>query len=380
MNYVIIDVETTGAANGTKGNPFSASNNLVLSGIKLGTVCYLVQGNPKIEFDNIPKDYRMVGTNIKFDLHWLRRYGIALPKLIWDCQYAQYCIERQKQSYISLDHCLEFYGYPPKLDVVRTEYWDKGIDTDEVPLDILREYLEADLIKTEQVYKAQLNYLADKPELYRLILLGMKDILITCEMEWNGLYYNVEASLLKGRETTYEIEQIDSELSGFVDGVSLNFNSNDHLSAFLYGGTINEKYREVYYQTLKSGEVKRKERWSIRQIQLPTIVKPIKGSEVLKQGFYAVNEDTLIKCAAKANKKGKQIIELLLKRAKLEKLQSSYFEGIPKLYYEMGWVNNILHGTLNHGITRTSRIASSKPNQQNIPDEARVFLQTRFQT
>ena len=380
MKYVIVDVETTGATNGTKGNPFSASNNLVLSGIRYKSICKTVSGNPRVEFSMLDKGLRWVGTNIKFDLHWLRRHGISLPAIIWDCQYAQYCIERQKQSYISLDHCLEFYGYPPKLDVVRTEYWDKGIDTDEVPLEILSEYLEGDLIKTEQVFKAQLNYLADKPELYRLILLGMDDILVTCEMEWNGLYYNLEASLLEGRKTSLVIEEIDAELRKYADGFDLNFNSNDHISAFLYGGVVKDKYREVYYQTLKSGEVKRKERWSIRELQFPALVPHIKGTEVAKGGYYAVNEDTLIKAAVKANKKGKHVIDLLLKRAKLEKLQSSYYEGIPKLYYEMDWTNGILHGTLNHGITRTSRIASSRPNQQNIPDEARLFLESRFST
>ena len=321
----------------------------------------------------------MVGANIKFDLHWCHRYGCKLPTRIWDILYVQYVIWRQQASYISLNDCLEAYGFEPKIDVVKTEYWDKGIDTDQIPMDILVEYLEGDLIKTEQVYLAQLKYLEDKPELYRLIRLAMEDHLVTLEMEWNGLPYNIEASLHEGRKVEQKIEEIDSELKS-ISGVpdSFNFGSNDQLSALLYGGTLKEKYREVYERLLVSGKVKLCERWSVREVPLPPLVKPLKGTDKSKEGVFSVDEDTLIKLSQRSNKKVRTICELLLKRTKLKKVKTTYLDGLPKLYHKMGWQNGILHGTLNHGVTRTSRIASSKPNQQNIPDEIRKYIESRY--
>jgi DNA polymerase I-like protein with 3'-5' exonuclease and polymerase domains len=378
-NYAIVDIECTGAINDTYGNPFCIDNNLVLAGIRrTGKYSYFDPERLPFVFE---ADIVYVGANIKFDLHWLRRYGCVPPTKIWDVLYAQYVIWRQKEAYISLNDCLEEYGFPPKIDVVKTEYWDQGIDTDQVPLDILTEYLAGDLEKTEQVYLAQLKYLEDKPELLRLIRLAMEDHLVTLEMEWNGLPYNIEASLHESRKVEQTIEQIDSELKS-VSGVgdAFNFGSPAQLSALLYGGVVKEKYRETYERLLVSGKTKVSERWSEREVSLPPLTKPIKGSEGSVEGRFSVDEDSLVKLTQKSNKKVRTICELLLKRAKLKKLKNSYLEGLPKLYSKMGWQNSILHGTLNHGVTRTGRIASSKPNQQNIPDEVRRYIESRYRT
>lgn len=377
-NYAIVDIECTGATNDTKGNPFCIHNNLVLAGMLRAGEC-LCAGSNDVHSWQFDGECTYIGANIKFDLHWLRRMGVAPPSRIWDVLYAQYVIWRQKVSYISLNDCLEEYGFPPKIDVVKTEYWDKGIDTDQVPLDILTEYLAGDLEKTEQVYLAQLKYLEDKPHLMRLIRLAMIDHLVTLEMEWNGLPYNLEASLHESRKTEQAIEQIDTELKS-VSGVgdAFNFGSPAQLSALLYGGVVKEKYRETYERLLVSGKVKICERWSEREITLPALIKPIKGSSGSVEGRFSVGEDVLIKLSQKSNKKVRTICELLLKRAKLKKLQDSYLEGLPKLYQKMGWQNGVLHGTLNHGVARTGRIASSKPNQQNIPDEVRRYIESRF--
>lgn len=378
MKYAIIDIECTGATNDTIGNPFSINNQLVLFGIRTGGENFFYPVAQTFWYKGIP-DVTFVGANIKFDLHWLRRYNRPIPKKIWDVLYAQYVIWRQKASYVSLNDCLEEYGYPPKIDVVKNEYWDKGIDTDEVPMDILKEYLAGDLEKTEQVYLAQLNYLADKPELYRLILLAMEDHLVTLEMEWNGLLYNIEASLHEGRKVEQTIEEIDAELK-HISGVgdAFNFGSPAQLSALLFGGVVKEKYRESYERVLVSGKVKVRDRWATREVSLPALTKPIKGTEGADEGTFSVAEAVLVKLSQTGNKKVRAICSLLLKRAGLKKLRDSYLEGLPKLYHKMGWQNSILHGTLNHGITRTSRIASSKPNQQNIPDEIRKYIETRY--
>lgn len=99
----------------------------------------------------------IVGFNIKHDLHWLKRVGIknAYDLPIWDCQIAEFMLESQKNPYPSLNKTCEKYNIPLKVDVVAKEYWDKGYDTDEVPIDILWEYLQGDLDRTERVFIKQ---------------------------------------------------------------------------------------------------------------------------------------------------------------------------------------------------------------------------------
>lgn len=384
MKPLFFDVETTGATNESYGHPFDPRNKLCMLGFRASDGVYLVPiemgdlpvGKGLADFNSRGKEFCFVGFNIKFDLHWIRRYGLNLPTQIWDCQYAQYCIWRQERTYPSLDQALEYWGFPKKLDKVKTEYWDKGIDTDQVPLPMLEEYLAGDLERTQWVYEAQLNYVADKPELYKLIVLGNEDILVTQEMEWNGFYYDNEASIAKGKEIEVEISEIDHELSSFVPNVPADWNSNDFVSAVLYGGVVKESYRESYERVLKSGEVKPKERWSIREHQLPALVKPVKGSELAKEGFYSTNEDSLRKL--KGNKKVQRIVELLLHRAKIEKLMSTYYFGFPKLYEKKNWENNFYHPNLNHVVARTGRLSSTTPNGQNIPDMIRKLMVSRY--
>lgn len=98
----------------------------------------------------------IVGFNIKFDLHWIRRAGFDISKIkVWDCQVAEFLLNYQKTPYPSLDGAAEKYGFPKKLDVVKLEFWDKGIDTDMIPRDVLSAYLTQDLLLTEQIFRIQ---------------------------------------------------------------------------------------------------------------------------------------------------------------------------------------------------------------------------------
>jgi len=74
---------------------------------------------------------------------------------VWDCQIAEFLLESQRNPYPSLAKACEKYNIPAKMDIIELEYWDKCIDTDEIPKDILLEYNKHDVIITEQVFKKQ---------------------------------------------------------------------------------------------------------------------------------------------------------------------------------------------------------------------------------
>lgn len=162
-NYLILDVETTIS---NKGNPFDQTNKLVVVGLRLNGYNILEYYPDKESLKKIQYQINnriLVGFNIKFDLHWLRNIGIDISKIkVWDCQLAEFLLSNQQNKYPSLDEAAEKYGFQKKLDIVKTEYWDKGICTSQVPREILSAYLEQDLILTEQVFKIQYKQFTGK--------------------------------------------------------------------------------------------------------------------------------------------------------------------------------------------------------------------------
>jgi hypothetical protein len=174
-----------------------------------------------------------------------------------------------------------------------------------------------------------------------------------------------------------EIESIENELRTDYNGVPINFDSGDHLSAYLYGGTIVEEFR-VPVGVYKTGQKVGQPRYKImkQEYVLPRLFEPIPKSEVKKEGFWKTDEDTLRRL--KGTKQAKRRIGLLDKRAKLEKLRGTYFVGFPKKIREMEWSGNIMHSALNQCTVVTGRLSSTNPNQQNVAPEAKRFMLSRY--
>jgi DNA polymerase I-like protein with 3'-5' exonuclease and polymerase domains len=384
MSYLVLDVETTIS---NKGNPFDKTNKLMMVGllndkeVAIHDVEYSVDPYKEL-LDNIQLAVDaadvLVGFNIKFDLHWLRRYGIDFSKKrIWDCQLVEFILRNQAESYPSLNATAEYYELGSKLDEVKENYWKNGIDTDKVPKEILADYLKRDVELTETVMAKQMEELSKRPELQRLVSLHNQDLLVLEEMEYNGLKYDYDKSIVLGDELEEQISKLNKRLFSYHAYDNFNPNSNDHLSVFLYGGSISERFQSPngHYKTGKrAGEVKYK--WEERQREFPRLMKPLAGSELKKEGFFSTNEDTLKKL--KPNKEGKEILDILLTRTTLEKRKSTYYQGIVKLIDEMNWNKDTIHGQLNQCVAKTGRLSSSKPNLQNFDGEIKSLFTTRY--
>jgi DNA polymerase I-like protein with 3'-5' exonuclease and polymerase domains len=385
MRSLVLDVETTIS---NKGNPFDESNKLCYVGLLNadGYKCY------DIEYSDVP--YRdklnaiqkeideaeiLVGFNIKFDLHWLRKYGINfVGKRIWDCQLVHFILCGQQDSYPSLNGVADHYALGSKLDVVATEYWSNKIDTPSIPRDILEEYLIGDLQLTQKVYDKQVEEIASHAKTtQRLISLHNQDLLVLEEMEYNGILYD-EAGCNTGAEDLHNrIKNLDEELYQYHNLPEFNPSSGEHVSALLYGGTVKVKRREVI-GTFKTGERagQPKEKWVEHLIPFERVVTPLRGSELEKEGFFSTDEATLK--SLKGTKKAKDVIELILTRATLEKRLTAYYVGLVELRTSMNWKQNVLHGQLNQCVARTGRLSSSKPNLQNFDGEIKQLFGSRY--
>ncbi len=381
MKYLTLDVETTIS---NKGNAFDQTNKLMyvgLSGKKVYDIEYSVD-----PYKELLKDIQiavndadvLVGFNIKFDLHWLQRYGIVFKdKRIWDCQLVQFILDNQANPYPSLNRVAEYYELGTKLDEVKENYWKNNIDTDKIPKEILEEYLIQDVELTEKIMYKQMEELDKRPELKRLVSLHNQDLMVLQEMEYNGLNIEYDWSNTLGHELEEQISKLNNKLHNYHKYDDFNPNSVDHLSAFLYGGAIKSR-RQIPAGTYKTGPKKDqpKFKWEDYTIPMERRVPPIAGTELSKEGLYSTDEKTLK--SLKGTKEAQEILNILLTRATLEKRMSTYYYGLTKLTDQMNWTKGKIHGQLNQCVAKTGRLSSSKPNLQNFDGEIKTLFTSKF--
>lgn len=380
MKILIFDLETT---IWNKGNPYDPRNWVVQAGYKpLGKqsiIRHWIQ--PNIIKSWLGSYDLIVGFNLKFDLSWLKRYNCLPNKLrIWDCQLAEFLISNQTWTYPDLNTAAKNYGFNGKLDIIKTEYWEKKINTQFIPQDLLTTYLKQDLVTTEEVFLKQLEYFKQNLQQYKLFQVQCEDLLTLMEMEYNGTLVDFKSLEEQEEKAKDEIQKTEMELMKYVPSIPkhlMNWNSNEHLSAFLYGGYIREDSR-LQIGVFKSGKKIGQPRYKRIEFNhsLPGFFKPIKGSELAKEGFYATDEPTLKRL--KTNKETKRILELIFYHAKMSKLYSTYYKGMREKQTEMNWQDNFMHGQFNQCVARTGRLSSSNPNRQNEAPEFKLYCISRY--
>lgn len=376
MTVLTFDFETTTYSN---GSAFDQRNKAVCVGFQKDALpgdC-LFDLDPHYIQQRIDKAEWLVGFNAKFDLHWLRKIGVDISAVrVWDAQLAEFMLEGQTNPYPSLNEAAEKYGFPTKLDVVKTEYWDKGIQTDEIPRDVLSEYCLYDIELTYKVYQKQLEQFQTQPALFKLFKIACQDLLVLEEMEWNGMRY--DASLCKQRSIEIEAKlvEIKAQLDAVYPDLGLNFGSGDQLSAFLYGGVVKQDAKEHigFYKTgEKAGQPKYKN--IVIEHRLPRLVEPLPKTELKKEGYWKTDEATLRKLKGPAARK---FVGPLLEMAKLDKLNGTYYLGLPKLATERNWSPGMIYGQFQQVVAATGRLSSKEPNLQNLAGDAQDVIISRY--
>jgi DNA polymerase I-like protein with 3'-5' exonuclease and polymerase domains len=312
----------------------------------------------------------LVGVNLKYDIGWLRRLGCTIPRSlrIWDCQLAEFVLSGQTQSFASMDELCGRYGITGKEGGLES-YWDGGIETADIPRDVVEAYNIGDTRRSIQIYQSQLADSRMTPALHKLILLQGADLLVLQKMESNGILYDAEASVKAGDEVLQQINEIKAELNEFVDWPHFNFDSGDHLSCLLYGGVVEVDLFSPTTQVYKSGP-RKGETYTQNKFQetarreFPGLFKPLKGTELKKRGYYQTGEPILRQLPLRS-KQQRVVVEALLRLGDLSKQVGGFLHALPKLAIEQGWERNVglmtLHPTYNQTVARTGRLSCSKP-------------------
>lgn len=366
-----VDVETTIKE---KGNPFQPANQLVTVAVHNDKYqeAFDLYRNPNslIRLIAVLNEHdTLVAFNAKFDMHWLMNVGIDISKFrIWDAQYVEYKVNHQTTPYLSLDQACANKGLPQKIDVVKTEYWEKGIDTIDIPPEILLEYNAWDAKITWDLYKLQEETLP--AEKRRIVSLGFQDIHCLLEMERNGLKYDIDKSLETAEKNNTEIEETKQRLNRLHNVPNFNWNSPDHINAILYGGTISSTIREPvgFYKTgARKGEMKFGKKEVVHHLKRR--FKPIKGTAMKKEGMYSTSDATLSKLNDKDD-----VLEGIKTIRRLTKENSSFLEKNPTFVREDG----LIHTNFNQTLTGTGRLSSNNPNVQNQPSIPLSCFVTRY--
>lgn len=437
--YCIIDKETSIYESfGRRANPFDPRNYVVANGLKYQDGRKFIL-HKLVDKTLYPDGWLngvtcLVGHNIKFDLlyiwgrkdvqQWLKDGG-----RIYDTQYAEYLITGQHNRFengagdgLNLDALSAIYGGTVKPDKIK-EYWEAGIQTIDIPVDELCEYLDGDICNTEKIFLGQIKKYVPMG-MTNTVKAHMEGLLGTIEMEYNGLKVDESVGEVHKRELEKEIADVTSELNSYIpknlpDTLEWNWGSSQHVSALFFGGSLKYKVRvqktddegsllftkatetvyihkdgrfisseqfaeladksclEVHTKGKKVGEYATKKLEVQGNPKMHTIEQyfTITGITEAKEhwktkteGFYQTGDKIITALAAE----GVTVAKTIHKLKKLTKLLAFYRytnkDGEEKGLLTMIQSDGMIHHKLNTVTTVTGRLSSSDPNMQQCFD------------
>lgn len=239
-------------------------------------------------------------------------FDIAIAGYILNSNINKYTIEYLANEYINFD-IAEYLSNTEKTGVEQITLFDKAEEQKE----------DKTYIYAYTIYKLY-NVLTQKMEeagsidLFNKIEMPLTEVLAS--MQYEGIYIDKQELLDFGKELQEKIDILTQEIYELT-GEEFNINSTKQLGEILF-----EKLKLTAKKKTKTG--------------------------------YSTDVDVLEKI-----KYEHPVIEKILEYRQLQKLNSTYVEGLIPYIDETGRIHSKFHQT----VTTTGRISSTDPNLQNIP-------------
>lgn len=199
-----------------------------------------------------------VAHNAKFDVLYLMEAGLPVPAEMYCTMIGEYIFSRA----LPLDKSLK--GTAERRDVTRKKsdlvdemFKVQKLGFDEMPLDVVIEYAEADVQSCAEIYLSQ------QKELHQDENIGLKPVfdlmnemlLFLSEIERNGVKIDLEELINVEREFLREKEEIETELNKIVKDVMgdtpINLNSGADMTKVVYSRYVVDK--DLYKRTFNIG-------------------------------------------------------------------------------------------------------------------------------
>ena len=277
------------------------------------------------ENENIEK----YGYDLAQDYILLKQIGITMRNIVYDAKIAAYILN--PTSKYTIDVIARDY-----LEIDNAEYLQsQGVKEEANEQTSLFDINEKDIKKeqnekienclyAEEVFKLAEVTIKKLEEIDAIDLfknIDMPTVEVLAEMQWNGMYVDVQELESYGQSLKDRLEILTKEIYELC-GEEFNINSTKQLG-------------EILFEKLKL-----------------TVVKKTKSG-------YSTDVDVLEKLRDEH-----PVIEKILEYRQLMKLNSTYVEGMkPYINSKTGRIHSFFHQT----ITATGRISSTEPNLQNIP-------------
>ena len=239
-------------------------------------------------------------------------FDIAIAGYILNSNINKYTIEYLANEYINFD-IVEYLSNTEKTGVEQITLFDNAEEPKE----------DKTYIYAYAIYKLY-NVLTQKMEeagsidLFNKIEMPLTEVLAS--MQYEGIYIDKQELLDFGKELQEKIDILTQEIYELT-GEEFNINSTKQLGEILF-----EKLKLTAKKKTKTG--------------------------------YSTDVDVLEKI-----KYEHPVIEKILEYRQLQKLNSTYVEGLIPYIDETGRIHSKFHQT----VTTTGRISSTDPNLQNIP-------------
>lgn len=309
----------------------------------------------------------VIAHNLKHDMTILRHFGISFEKPILYCtMVSEYLLSGQdtKSRTFSLDAVAEHYGIGKKLDKVKA-LWDQGVETCDIPMELLAEYCVSDCQLALDIYKRQIAHNEFK-YIQKVHKLQMEFQLSLSDMELYGFHFSEERARKYVEDYDKLRDEMESEFKELVGEPNLNIGSGSQRSAVLFGGLLKTKYKEWVMKTLKvRPESTYKEMWKNEEHHVEGLgFKPIGKQQ--DNGYYPTSKEIIgqLACTTADQRKAKQI---LLEYSVIKKARETLLGKDDKGLLNKIGTDGHVHPNFNMAVTATGRLSSSDPNSQNMP-------------
>lgn len=324
----------------------------------------------------------LVGHNIKFDLLYLIKtivkyysFQKAMDVIgnikVWDTMVVDYLLSGQQHQVPSLDKVSKQYRLPLKNSKLK-QYWDEGVDTEDIPEDEIVPYLKQDVLNAFTIFRMQYEK-AWNMEMLPLIHDQMELLVSLTIMEYNGMHVDVKTLAEDMNDLMLKCNKLEEALYTMLPDV--NPDSPTQLSAYFYGGkrkfqveedVLDSEGNPVYYKTgLKKG-LKKTHKVTKEETLVPQLPELLRRA-LEQKGIKNTSEEALryiLEYRGTLYTWIREYLEILLDYREKTKEFKTYYVGVGNLVWPH---DDCVHGNLNMAVTATGRLASSAPNMQNMP-------------